>query len=113
MTITTDGIDKWNLETLDTVFEVATERAARKADFGGALGDAGNGLKGWEGRGGDAFRLELGKHRADINDHQAEASAIANAFATARAEVAACRRSGRQSNRLRPAMIGRSALTEG
>ena len=92
MTITTDGIDKWNLETLDTVFEVATERAARKADFGGALGDAGNGLKGWEGRGGDAFRLELGKHRADINDHQAEASAIANAFATARAEVAACKK---------------------
>ncbi|MEB3069857.1 TNT domain-containing protein [[Mycobacterium] vasticus] len=92
MTITTDGIDKWNLETLDTVFEVATERAARKADFGGALGDAGNGLKGWEGRGGDAFRLELGKHRADINDHQAEASAIATAFYTARAEVAACKK---------------------
>lgn len=92
MTITTDGIEKWNLETLDTAFEVATERAARKADFGGALGDAGDGLKGWEGRGGDAFRLELGKHRADIDDHQAEASAIANAFYAARAEVAACKK---------------------
>lgn len=92
MTITTDGIDKWNLDTMDTVFEIATERAARKADFGGALGDAGEGLKGWEGRGGDAFRLELGKHRADIDDHQAEASAIANAFYTARAEVEACKK---------------------
>lgn len=92
MTITTDGIEKWNLETLDTVFEIATERSARKADFGGALGDAGTGLKDWEGHGGDAFRRELGKHRADINDHQSEATAIANAFYSARAEVAACKR---------------------
>lgn len=91
MTITTDGIEKWNLETLDTVFEIATERAARKADFGAALGDAGSGLKDWEGRGGDAFRRELGKHRADIADHQSEATAIANAFCTARAEVSACK----------------------
>lgn len=92
MTITTDGIEKWNLETLDTVFEIATERSARKADFGGALSDAGSGLKDWEGHGGDAFRRELGKHRADINDHQSEATAIANAFYSARAEVAACKR---------------------
>lgn len=91
MTITTDGIEKWNLETLDTVFEIATERAARKADFGAALGDAGSGLKDWEGHGGDAFRRELGKHRADIADHQSEATAIANAFCTAQAEVAACK----------------------
>ncbi|MGV0747503.1 hypothetical protein [Mycolicibacter minnesotensis] len=91
MTITTDGIEKWNLETLDTAFEIATERSARKADFGGALGDAGKGLKDWEGRGGDAFRRELGKHRADITEHQAEATAIANAFHAARAEVAACK----------------------
>lgn len=91
MTITTDGIEKWNLETLDTVFEIATERAARKADFGAALGSAGSGLKDWEGRGGDAFRRELGKHRADIADHQSEAAAIANAFCTARAEVSACK----------------------
>ncbi|MDD7811649.1 glycohydrolase toxin TNT-related protein [Mycobacterium sp. CSUR Q5927] len=91
MTITTDGIEKWNLETLDTVFEIATERSARKADFGGALGDADNGLKDWEGHGGDAFRRELGRHRADINDHQSEATAIANAFYAARAEVAACK----------------------
>ncbi len=90
MTITTDGIEKWNLETLDTAFEIATERSARKADFGGALGDAGKGLKDWEGHGGDAFRRELGKHRADITEHQAEATAIANAFHAARAEVAAC-----------------------
>jgi hypothetical protein len=33
----------------------------------------------------------LGKHRADINDHQSEATAIANAFYAARAEVAACK----------------------
>lgn len=91
MTITTDGIEKWNLETLDTVFEIATERAARKADFGAALGDTGSGLKDWEGRGGDAFRRELGKHRADIASHQSEATAIANAFCTARAEVSACK----------------------
>ncbi|OBH18446.1 MULTISPECIES: hypothetical protein [Mycolicibacter] len=91
MTITTDGIEKWNLETLDTVFEIATERSARKADFGAALGDAGSGLKDWEGHGGDAFRQELGKHRADIADHQGEATSIANAFYTARAEVAACK----------------------
>ncbi|MGB3474147.1 MAG: TNT domain-containing protein [Mycobacterium sp.] len=91
MTITTDGIEKWNLEILDVAFEVATERSARKADFGGALGDAGNGLKDWEGHGGDAFRRELGRHRADITDHQAEATAIANAFYTARGEVAACK----------------------
>ncbi|MEB3032540.1 TNT domain-containing protein [[Mycobacterium] nativiensis] len=91
MTITTDGIEKWNLETLDTVFEIATERSARKAAFGGALGDAGTGLKDWEGRGGDAFRRELGKHRADIDDHQTQAAAIANAFYAARAEVAACK----------------------
>ena len=86
-----DGIEKWNLETLDTAFEIATERSARKADFGGALGDAGKGLKDWEGHGGDAFRRELGKHRADITDHQAEATAIASAFHAARAEVAACK----------------------
>lgn len=91
MTITTDGIEKWNLETLDTVFEIATERSARKADFGAALGGAGSGLKDWEGHGGDAFRQELGKHRADIADHQGEATSIANAFYTARAEVAACK----------------------
>jgi len=91
MTITTDGIEKWNLGTLDLVFEIATERSARKADFGGALGDAGNGLKDWQGHGGDAFRRELGKHRADITDHQSEATAIANAFYAARAEVAACK----------------------
>ncbi|WP_052956905.1 hypothetical protein [Mycolicibacter heraklionensis] len=91
MTITTDGIEKWNLETLDTAFEIATERSMRKADFGGALGDAGNGLKDWEGHGGDAFRRELGKHRADITDHQTEATAIANAFHAARGEVAACK----------------------
>lgn len=91
MTITTDGIEKWNLETLDLVFEIATERSARKADFGGALGDAGNGLKDWQGHGGDAFRRELGKHRADISSQQSEATAIANAFYAARAEVAACK----------------------
>ncbi|WP_409428227.1 hypothetical protein [Mycobacterium sp. SMC-11] len=91
MTITTDGIEKWNLETLDTAFEIATERSARKADFGGALGDAGKGLKDWEGHGGDAFRRELGKHRADITEHQTEATAIASAFHAARAEVSACK----------------------
>jgi len=78
MTITTDGIEKWNLETLDLVFEIATERSARKADFGGALADTGAGLKDWQGQGGDAFRRELGRHRVDIDDQQAEATAIAN-----------------------------------
>ena len=91
MTITTDGIEKWNLGTLDTVFEIATERSARKADFGATLDAAGNGLKDWEGKGGDAFRQELGKHRVDITDQQVEATAIANAFSYARAEVAACK----------------------
>lgn len=91
MTITTDGIEKWNLATLDTVFEIATERSARKADFGATLDAAGDGLKDWEGKGGDAFRQELGKHRVDITDQQVEATAIANAFSYARAEVAACK----------------------
>ncbi|ULP48034.1 C40 family peptidase [Mycolicibacter virginiensis] len=91
MTITTDGIDKWNLATLDTVFEIATERSARKADFGATLDAAGNGLKDWEGKGGDAFRQELGKHRVDITDQQVEATAIANAFSYARSEVEACK----------------------
>lgn len=91
MTVTTDGIEKWNLATLDTVFEIATERSARKADFGATLDAAGSGLKDWEGKGGAAFRQELGKHRVDITDQQVEATAIANAFAYARAEVAACK----------------------
>lgn len=91
MTITTDGIERWNLTTLDTVFEIATERSARKADFGATLDAAGNGLKDWEGKGGDAFRQELGKHRVDITDQQVEATAIANAFTYARSEVAACK----------------------
>ncbi|MEO8815431.1 MAG: hypothetical protein ABI307_09845 [Mycobacterium sp.] len=91
MTITTDGIEKWNLETLDLVFEIATERSARKAGFGGALGNVGQGLKDWRGQGGDAFRQELGKHRVDNDDQRSEANAIANAFNCARAEVAACK----------------------
>ncbi|WP_067971241.1 C40 family peptidase [Mycolicibacter icosiumassiliensis] len=91
MAITTDGIEKWDLQILDTVFEIATERAARKADFGAALGDSGDQLRDWQGKSGDAFRLDLGRHRADIDDDQADATAIATAFYNARNEVAACK----------------------
>ncbi|WP_131808941.1 hypothetical protein [Mycolicibacter sinensis] len=113
MTITTDGIEKWNLETLDTVFEIATERAARKADFGAALGSAGSGLKDWEGRGGDAFRRELGKHGQTLPITRVRRRRSPTPSAPLGLRSRPVKRSGPRSNRLRQAMIGRSVPMDG
>lgn len=86
MTLTVADIERWDAGDIREVFHAATSRAQ-------AVQDAANGLAElpafttWGGEAAEAAKEAIGKTRADLNAHGAEALAVANAARNAADEI--------------------------
>jgi uncharacterized protein YukE len=90
--LTPADVKRWDLNAIRAVFETATGRANTLQRLGESLQQAHNVLADWQGEAGDAFRVDVGKIRRDIEADGAESKQVAAAVARAEADVAACKR---------------------
>jgi uncharacterized protein YukE len=85
-------VKRWDLNAIHAVFQTATGRANTLQRLGDSLQQAHNVLAEWQGEAGDAFRVDVGKIRRDIEADGAESKQVAAAVSRAEADVSACKR---------------------
>ncbi|WP_165796325.1 hypothetical protein [Mycobacterium ahvazicum] len=90
--LTPADVKRWDLNAIRAVFETATGRANTLQRLGESLQQAHNVLAEWQGEAGDAFRVDVGKIRRDIEADGAESQQVAAAVSRAEADVSACKR---------------------
>ncbi|WAC90263.1 hypothetical protein [Mycobacterium sp. Aquia_213] len=90
--LTPADVKRWDLNAIRAVFETATGRANTLQRLGESLQQAHNVLADWQGEAGDAFRVDVGKIRRDIEADGAESRQVAAAVSQAEADVSACKR---------------------
>lgn len=90
--LTPADVKRWDLNAIRAVFETATGRANTLQRLGESLQQAHNVLAEWQGEAGDAFRVDVGKIRRDIEADSAESKQVASAVSRAEADVSACKR---------------------
>lgn len=90
--LTPCDVKRWDLNAIQTVFETARGRANTLQRLGDSLRQVHNGLSGWQGEAGEAFRADLGKARRDIEADGHESRQVAAAVSRAEADVSACKR---------------------
>jgi uncharacterized protein YukE len=90
--LTPADVKRWDLNAIRAVFETASGRANTLQRLGESLQQAHSVLADWQGEAGDAFRVDVGKIRRDIEADGAESKQVAAAVARAEADVAACKR---------------------
>ncbi|CQD09294.1 hypothetical protein BN1232_01689 [Mycobacterium lentiflavum] len=90
--LTPADVKRWDLNAIRAVFETATGRASTLQRLGESLQQAHNVLAEWQGEAGDAFRVDVGKIRRDIEADGAESQLVAAAVSRAEADVSACKR---------------------
>ncbi len=90
--LTPADVKRWDLNAIHAVFQTATGRANTLQRLGDSLQQAHNVLAEWQGEAGDAFRVDIGKIRRDIEADGAESKQVAAAVSSAEADVSACRR---------------------
>jgi uncharacterized protein YukE len=90
--LTPADVKRWDLNAIRTVFETASGRANTLQRLGDNLQQAHNVLADWQGEAGDAFRVDVGKIRRDIEADCAESKQVAAAVSRAEADVRACKR---------------------
>ncbi|MEZ0350967.1 hypothetical protein [Mycobacterium sp. pR1184] len=90
--LTPADVKRWDLNAIRAVFETATGRANTLQRLGESLQQAHNVLAEWQGEAGDAFRVDVGKIRRDIEADGAESKQVAAAVSRAEADVSACKR---------------------
>ncbi|CDO87624.1 hypothetical protein AWC29_27870 [Mycobacterium triplex] len=89
--LTPADVKRWDLNAIHAVFETATGRANTLQRLGESLQQAHNVLAEWQGEAGDAFRVDIGKIRRDIEADGAESQQVAAAVSRAEADIAACK----------------------
>ncbi|OBA59475.1 hypothetical protein A5647_17685 [Mycobacterium sp. 1100029.7] len=90
--LTPADVKRWDLSAIRSVFETATGRATTLQRLGESLQQAHNVLAEWQGEAGDAFRVDVGKIRRDIEADGAESKQVAAAVSRAEADISACKR---------------------
>ncbi len=90
--LTPADVERWDLNAIRAVFETARGRANTLERLGDSLQQAHNVLADWQGEAGDAFRVDVGKIRRDIEADGAESKQVAAAVSRAEADVSACKR---------------------
>ena len=83
-------IERWDLEAIGGVLDVARDRQMTMARLGDNLDDANARLGAWQGLAGDAFRDELGKIRTDVDAQHHQSLAVARAVGMAELRIARC-----------------------
>lgn len=90
--LTPFDVRRWDLGAIQQVFETASGRAASLQRLGENLQQVDNGLGGWHGEAGEAFRADLGKAGRDIEADGQESRQVAAAVARAEGDVRVCKR---------------------
>jgi uncharacterized protein YukE len=89
--LTPSDVKRWDLGAIHSVFETASGRAATLQRLGDNLQQVHDVLADWQGEAGDAFRVDVGKVRRDIEADGAESKQVAAAVSRAEADVRACK----------------------
>jgi len=89
--LTPSDVKRWDVGAIHQVFETASSRADTLRRLGDNLGQVHAVLSDWQGEAGDAFRVELGKTRSDIEADGQESKQVAAAISSAEADVRACK----------------------
>jgi hypothetical protein len=89
--LTPSDVKRWDLGAIHSVFETASGRAATLQRLGDNLQQVHDVLADWQGEAGDAFRVDVGKVRRDIEADGAESKQVAGAVSRAEADVRACK----------------------
>ncbi|WP_077085824.1 WXG100 family type VII secretion target [Mycobacterium rhizamassiliense] len=90
--LTPADVKRWDPNAIHAVFQTASGRAKTLQHLGDSLDQAHNVLADWQGEAGDAFRVDLGKIRRDIETDGAESKQVAAAVSQAEGDVTACER---------------------
>jgi uncharacterized protein YukE len=89
--LTPSDVKRWDVNAIHAVFQTASGRAATLQRLGENLNQVHNVLADWQGEAGEAFRVDLGKARSDIEADGAESRQVAAAVSRAEADVRACK----------------------
>jgi uncharacterized protein YukE len=89
--LTPSDVKRWDVNAIHAVFQTASGRAATLQRLGENLNQVHNVLADWQGEAGDAFRVDLGRARRDIEADGAESRQVATAVSRAEADVRACK----------------------
>jgi uncharacterized protein YukE len=89
--LTPSDVKRWDVGAIHSVFETASGRAATLQHLGDNLQQVHDVLADWQGEAGDAFRVDVGKVRRDIEADGAESTRVAAAVSQAEADVRACK----------------------
>ncbi len=89
--LTPADVRRWDLGAINAVFETASNRAATLQRLGDNLNQVHSVLADWQGEAGEAFRVDLGKLRHDIEADGAESTRVAASVSRAEADVRACK----------------------
>ena len=89
--LTPSDVKRWDLGAIHQVFETASNRANTLQRLGDNLGQVHTLLSDWQGEAGDAFRVDLGKTRGDIEADGQESTQVAAAVSRAEADVRGCK----------------------
>jgi uncharacterized protein YukE len=85
--LTPADVKRWDADAIHSVFQTATNRAATLQRLGDSLQQVHNNLSDWQGEAGDAFSVDLGKTRRDIDADGQESKQVAAAVSRAEADV--------------------------
>jgi uncharacterized protein YukE len=89
--LTPADVKRWDPDAIHAVFETADERAGTLQRLGDSLQQVHRTLSDWHGEAGDAFRVDLGKTRHDIEKDGQESKQVAAAVTRAEADVRGCK----------------------
>ncbi|MCV7333281.1 WXG100 family type VII secretion target [Mycobacterium cookii] len=94
--LTPNDVRRWDSTAVRNVFQAAGARADTLNRLGENLDQVDAELRTWEGEAGDAFRVEIGKARTDIESDGRASHRVAAAVATASQDVDACKAAMRE-----------------
>ncbi len=89
--LTPFDVKRWDIGAIDSVFQTANSRADSLQRLGDHLGQVHDLLSEWQGEAGDAFRVDLGKARRDIEADGQESKRVAAGVSHAEADIRACK----------------------
>ncbi len=89
--LTPSDVKRWDVNAIRAVFQTASGRAATLQQLGENLNQVHGVLTDWQGEAGEAFRVDLGKVRRDIEADGAESKQVAAAVSRAEADVRTCK----------------------
>lgn len=89
--LTPSDVKRWDVGAIHSVFDTASGRADTLQHLGDSLQLVHNTLSDWQGEAGEAFRVDVGKVRRDIEADGAESKRVAAAVSRAETDVRACK----------------------